>query len=309
MFPTRSVSGSPPAAMITMIVGTSPSPTIRLLLAALLALAAVACQRADTPDPKTDTAPTVVRAPFDASLSIADNSGAIRFDGIVDGAESKAGIEAALLAAYGRGRAAGTLDVDTAARPPKWLAGLPGFLKLLATVPGANLLIEGDRVVLSGKLDVAQREALRSAAEQAFPGARLQGLFELPEASTPAGERLSPTALAGTLNRMPVAFKPGSGEVADDSLALVAEAADAIRRAPAGTRLLIVGPVTPSQDAGHDVFLSKQRAEALKVQLILNGISPAAIETRGWGQNADGSTDDTATPPSQGAPMRFELVR
>jgi hypothetical protein len=72
---------------------------------------------------------------------------------------------------------------------------------------------------------------------------------------------------------------------------------------------LIVGPVAPSRDAGHDVFLSKQRAEALKVQLILNGISPAVIETRGWGQKPDGSADDTATPPPEGAAMRFELLR
>jgi hypothetical protein len=67
--------------------------------------------------------------------------------------------------------------------------------------------------------------------------------------------------------------------------------------------------VLPSSDAGHDVFLSKQRAEALKVQLILNGIDPAAIETLGWGQNPDGSPVENAVPPPGGAAMRFELLR
>ena len=64
------------------------------------------------------------------------------------------------------------------------------------------------------------------------------------------------------------------------------------------------------------MFLSKQRAEALKVQLILNGVNPSAIETRGWGEGegaageaAEGQTDTPAVPPPEGAPMRFELVR
>jgi hypothetical protein len=47
---------------------------------------------------------------------------------------------------------------------------------------------------------------------------------------------------------------------------------------------LIVGPVIATADTGNDTFLSRQRAEALQVHLILNRISPAMIDTRGWGQ-------------------------
>ena len=64
-----------------------------------------------------------------------------------------------------------------------------------------------------------------------------------------------------------------------------------------------------SADTGHDIFMSKQRAEALKVQLILNGVSPASIETRGWGQNNDGAPVEGAVPPPEGAAMRFELLK
>ncbi len=282
----------------------------RLVCLALAAITAAACQRGTEPPSAPKQAPAAPKLRFDARLGIADNSGMIRFDGVVADAATRGAIERALLAAYGKGRAAGTIDVDDAARPAIWSTGLDDFLKAFAEIRGGSLVFEGDRVVLNGPLDPAQRRDLRDAAERAFPGARLEGLFVLPaETGGDAAGRLSPDALAKTLNALPVQFKSGSGEISEESLGLVAEAADAIRSAPPGTRLRIVGPVLPSSDAGHDVFLSKQRAEALKVQLILNGIDPAAIETLGWGQNPDGSPVENAIPPPGGAAMRFELLR
>jgi outer membrane protein OmpA-like peptidoglycan-associated protein len=250
-----------------------------------LLVAVTGCQRgSDAPaQPATPSAP---RVQIDATLGLADNSGSLRFDGTVDSEATRTVIERALLAVYGNGRAQGAIDVDPAATPPIW----------------------ANQATLSGPLDADQRRALRTAAERAFPGMRLSGLFEPPGDDPAAGAKLSPEVLAKTLNETDVAFKPGSGEVSDDSLALVAQAADAIRAAPEGTRLLIVGPVTPTSDATNDVFLSKQRAEALKVQLILQGVNPATIETRGWGQNADGTPVENATPPQGGASMRFELL-
>jgi outer membrane protein OmpA-like peptidoglycan-associated protein len=285
----------------------SRSGHIRSLLLILLATVAIAaCNRTPAPAPK---APTIEREPFDAMLSVVDNSSRIRFDGTVDNAATKTKIEQALLAAYGPNRAGGDILTDNVARPAPWLPGLAAFMKAFSTVTSAAVSFEGDTVVLSGNPSLDQRRALRAAAEQAFPGARLEGLFELPADPVAKPTKLSPEALAKSLNQMPVQFKPGSGEVSNDSLSLVVQAADAIRSAPAGTRLLIVGPVIATADTGNDMFLSKQRAEALKVQLILNGISPAVIDTRGWGQKTDGTPVEGAVPPPEGAAMRFELVR
>jgi outer membrane protein OmpA-like peptidoglycan-associated protein len=282
-----------------------------LALSLIIAVAAVAsaCQRTPPPDAKNQSAPTAARAQFDAVFNVVDNSGAIRFDGTVGDDATRSRIEQALLSAYGAGRAAGDVVVDSAARPPKWVGGLAGFLKIFAPVTGAALRFEGDRIVLSGKVALDQRRALRAAAEQAFPGAKLQGLFELPAEETAIGKTIAPAVLAKTLNQMPVKFENGGGNVSADSLDLVAQAADAIRAAPPGTKLLIVGPVVATADTGNDIFLSKQRAEALKVQLILNGVSPTSIDTRGWGQNIDGTPVEGAVVPPEGAAMRFELLK
>lgn len=45
-----------------------------------------------------------------------------------------------------------------------------------------------------------------------------------------------------------------------------------------------------------------------EVQSILNDISPAVIDTRGWSDGADGKPA-AAMPLPGGAPMRFEPVR
>ena len=65
----------------------------------------------------------------------------------------------------------------------------------------------------------------------------------------------------------------GSAQVAADSLALLSKAAQVIQAAGDGTRIQIAGP------EGDDPTLARQRAEAIKVQLIVNGVSPGAIET------------------------------
>ncbi len=291
----------------TPYFGSGRALALSLIVAA--AAASGACQRTPSPDANTDAAaPTAARVQFDAMLSVVNNSGAIRFDGTIGDDATKSRIEQSLLAAYGPGRATGDIVVDSAARPPEWIEGLAGFLKVFEPSVGAAVRFEGDSIVLSGQVELDQRRALRSAAESAFPGARLQGLFDIP-AEAPVVGAIAPETLAKNLNQMPVKFDNGGGNVSVDSLDLVAQAADSIRAAPPGTKLLIVGPVVATADAGNDMFLSKQRAEALKVQLILNGVSPASIETRGWGQNPDGTQVEGAMPPPEGAAMRFELVK
>ncbi len=102
-------------------------------------------------------------------------------------------------------------------RPPKWIEGLAGFMKILEPSVGASVRFEGDSIVLSGQVNLDQRRALRTAAESAFPGARLQGQFEIP-AETPAAGTIAPEVLAKNLNQMPLKFDNGGGNVSVGSL-------------------------------------------------------------------------------------------
>jgi outer membrane protein OmpA-like peptidoglycan-associated protein len=262
-------------------------------------------------DRSPEQAPAEAAQPrFPAQLTLTNNSGRIDYAGVVDNDARQAELLTVLRKAYGQGGIAGALRSDGEAAAPPWAEGLPALLPAFGSAQGATLRFEGEVIELTGIADADTRRRLREAALQAFPKARLTGLFAVIDPPPAvAAAPVDPVRMAETLNTLPVRFEDGSGKVDTDSLALVAQAAEAIRRAPDGTRLRIVGPVVFSGDAERDLFLSKQRAEALKVQLILNGINPGQIDTAGWGHAPDGTPIPGATPPPQGAPIRFELVR
>lgn len=269
-------------------------------------------QQAAPPPAPEATVEAVERAPFDARLSLVNNSGQIDINGAVADAQTRDDLLTALRGGYGQERLTGGIEIDAVARPSAWGPGLPALLPVFGDAHGAALRFEGERIVLTGVADADTRARLRDAAARAFPDARLEGLFAAdtapppPELQAAAGDGAK---LARSLSLLPIRFEDGTGNLSAESLATIAQAADAIRAAPEGTRLRIVGPVVAERDGGNAAFLSRQRAEALKVQLILNGVNPGMIETRGWGEGEAGADGQPPTAPATGAPLRFELVR
>lgn len=269
---------------------TLPTPS-RATLAAAVTLAAViaaaGCSRDTTPTPSTQAAVDRAAAPpaaqFEARLNLVNNNGTVRYDGTVDSESSRKAIEAMLRQAYGPG-ITGSLAVDPAATPAPWQANLPQFLTAF-TMPGAAIGFDGQRIELGGYASEPDRTALLARAGQLFPGYSLTGLFRgvgsSPDAASQALAGLKAGAPAGdvvkALNQTPIQFIDGSAQVSPDSLAVLNQAAKAIKGSAGEKRIEITGPA----GAGEDLALSQQRAEAIKVQLIVNGVSPASIETRG----------------------------
>lgn len=280
---------------------TLPTPS-RAALAAAVTLAAViafaGCSRDATPassaQATADTAAAPPTAQFEARLNLVNNNGTVRYDGTVDNESSRKAIEAMLRQAYGPG-ITGLLAVDPAAKPAPWQANLPQFLSAF-TMPGAAIGFDGQRIELSGYASEPDRTALLARAEQLFPGYTLTGLFRgvgsSPDAAAQALAGLKPGASAGevvkALNQTPIQFIDGSAQVSPDSLAVLSQAAKAIKGSGGERRIEVTGPAA----AGEDLALSQQRAEAIKVQLIVNGVSPASIETRG---HVAGSPDSGAS--------------
>ncbi len=269
---------------------SSPSRTSLVAAVTLASVIAFAgCSRDATPAPSAQAAAdTAAAAPpsaqFAARLNLVNNNGTVRYDGTVDSENSRKAIEAMLRQAYGPG-VSGSLAVDAAARPAPWQANLPQFLTAF-TMPGAAIGFDGQRIELSGFASEPDRTALRARAEKLFPEYTLAGLFRgvagtAPDAAAEALAGLKAGASAGdvvkALNQTPIQFIDGSAQVSPDSLAVLSQAAQAIQGSGGERRIEITGPA----GAGEDLALSQQRAEAIKVQLIVNGVSPASIETKG----------------------------
>ena len=274
------------------------NPPRSMWIAALVAVIATtaACNR-DTPNPQATSQPTaaVPVAQFDATLNLVNNNGTVRYDGTVDTDTARQAVEAALKRAYGS--VSGELKVDRGARPAPWQEALPKFLESFA-LPGAALSFEGRRLELQGSASPEDRKALLARAELLYPGYAYTGLFQgvgegAPvDGATAVLAQVKPGTSGGALVKAlneavaqtPIRFEPGSARVAPDSLALLSKAAEVIQAAGDGTRLQITGP------SGEDPSLAQQRAEAIKVQLIVNGVSPATLETTAQAGNGDSAS-------------------
>lgn len=258
--------------------------------AATLALLIVAtgCSRdepAATANPAAgarDTPAVAGHPTTDARLSLVNNNGRVRYDGAVDSDASRQRVVDAMTQAFGSA-ATGHVEVDPAVRPPTWLDGLQAFATAFDR-PGAAVTFDGDTIELAGQVSREDRARLLEQARQSFPDhahtGLLQGTDDAPPA-TGALAQLPPGAdastLADALNTVAIEFEPGSARIAPGSLDSAGRIADAIKASASGTRLLVSG------GGDGDAGLSRQRAEALKVQLILNGVSPALIDTDGSG--------------------------
>lgn len=269
---------------------TRSSRTARPVLAVLLfaaTLAIGACSRGPAPTQTSTQAEAAPAARFEARLDLVNNNGDVRYDGTVDSEASRKAVLGALVRAYGAEHVSGEIAVDRGARPAPWQAGLPQFLASF-TAPGAALSFEGRKIELSGHAPVEDRKALLAKAELMFPGFTYTGLFQgagdAASAADPASAVLAQVkpgtsgnelikALNEAVAQTPIRFEDGGARVAPESLALLSKAAEVIQAAGDGTRIEIAGP------AAGDPALARQRAEAIKVQLIVNGVSPAAIET------------------------------
>ncbi len=281
-----------------------PGPSWACLLAAVL-IAGCSREPAST-DPAASDTPASAIARSDARLQLVNNNGRIRYDGTVDSEATRTALIDTLAAAYGADRIGGELRVEPTTRAPGWLDAI-GPLLAGFDLPGSALGFDGDRIALSGQVTDVERARLLELARQQFPDATLEGLFEgaVRDADTPldadaqALEALAPDASAQSvvdaLNMMDVAFEPDSAQVSPASLDIISRAGRAIADLPPETRVRIVGESRPLGDADEARRRAQQRAEAVKVQLIINGSSPARLDTRAaTGAGADRVTFEVA---------------
>lgn len=295
-----------------LLVSRTPRPSllaIGLLLAALAGLSA--CNR--TP-PASDAAPADANKPvapapvvrFDARISLVNNNGAIRYDGTVDSEATRKALTIALAQAYS-GQITGTLNADKAANPAPWQDKLPQFAAAL-TMSGAAVNFDGQKIELSGQASDADRAVLLEKAKTLFPGFTYGGLFEgvggTAASSDAAAQALAALApgkasaadIAKALNQINLRFDEGGARIAPASLDILSRAAKAIQAGPKDARYEIVGPGGGAGQAADNEVLSRQRAEAVKVQLIVSGANPGNLDTRG-------------EPGTATTPLRFNAVK
>jgi outer membrane protein OmpA-like peptidoglycan-associated protein len=115
--------------------------------------------------------------------------------------------------------------------------------------------------------------------------------------------------LVRALNAMTIHFETGSANISSDSLDILGVAANALKSAPAGTRVEIGGHTDNTGDAAANLKLSEDRANAVRTKLVDLGVPADLLTSKGYGDTkpvADNSTDDGRAKNRR---MEFTVVR
>jgi len=99
--------------------------------------------------------------------------------------------------------------------------------------------------------------------------------------------------LVSALNLNIINFPTGSAQIPPDQTAFLSKAALAMKGAPSMTVIEIDGHTDNTGDAASNMALSQQRADAVRVYLIQQGVDGNMIVAKGFGDTMPIATNDT----------------
>jgi outer membrane protein OmpA-like peptidoglycan-associated protein len=254
---------------------------------------------------------------------LSNRDGKITYSGVVGDESTRGAIVTALQSTFGQANVDGTLRVDPNVRPATWLPRLGG---LLATVnaPGVDLSLNGDAVNVGGWLSDAQRQSvteklrgvvgatstigtLDDAAGDAVRAANDKARAALGAIGTSGVS--SPAAVVQAMNLAILNFPTGSAQIPAANMDIIRQSAEALKRAPAGSRIEIGGHTDNTGDAAGNMALSQQRADAVRDALVSSGVPAAMLTTRGYGDTKPRAQNDTEYGRFQNRRIEYSVVQ
>jgi len=86
-------------------------------------------------------------------------------------------------------------------------------------------------------------------------------------------------------------------------------AANAIKQAPAGTRIEVGGHTDNTGDAAANLTLSQQRADAVVAKLAELGVAADTLTAKGYGQEMPRASNDSEEGRAQNRRIEFAVTR
>jgi outer membrane protein OmpA-like peptidoglycan-associated protein/uncharacterized protein YidB (DUF937 family) len=294
-----------------------------LLLGLLLVGGWLLYQFVDRPGQETATAPATVQpaAAVDPKLSLSHLGDTVQVSGVVRDENSRSSIMETIRSIFGAGKVKGDVTVDPRAGEATWLgklrAALEGF-----TIPGADLMFDGNTIKIGGFLSDTERSTLMEKLESLFGGGFTFGFLgdkavELYEAASErtlaalGGLKTGYTGaeLVQALNLSIIRFETGSATITAENEAVLARSAEAIKGAPAGTVIEVGGHTDSTGDPAANLTLSQNRAAGVRQALIDRGVDSAGLTAKGYGDTVPLAGNDTAWGRFQNRRIGFTLVQ
>lgn len=260
------------------------------------------------------TTPAVVDQPAAVQaqprFGFENTDGKVSVNGQVATDAEKTRLWDALLATFGAGNVNGDIVVDANTAPAGWMDRLIALLPDLKA-SGLKFNFEGDRLTMdTSGLSEADRFALSEKFRTAFSGFDISGMWDRAMAAL-AGLKAGYSAddLVKALNLMNVYFDTGSAAITRDSFETLQSAANAIKGAPAGTRIEAGGHTDNTGDAAANMTLSQQRADAVVTKLKELGVTDGILTAKGYGQDKPIADNTTEEGKARNRRMEFSVQK
>ncbi|MCD9086175.1 OmpA family protein [Stenotrophomonas sp. SY1] len=261
-------------------------------------------------EPATTMQPATPVAQAEPRFGFENVDGKVTVSGQVPSEADKTRLWDALKANFGEGNLSGDITVDRATLPAGWLD------KLITALPdlkanGLKFGFDGNKLSIdTSKLTEAERFALSDKLRGLFGGFEISGLWDRAAAAL-AGLKagFSGDDLVKALNLMNIYFDTGSATITRDSAETLTSAANAIKQAPAGTRIEVGGHTDNTGDAAANVTLSQQRADAVVAKLSELGVAAGTLSSKGYGQDKPRASNDTEEGKAQNRRIEFTVTK
>ncbi len=258
---------------------------------------------------------------IDPQLTMANRDGKVACSGMVRDDATRRAIVSALGTTFGEANVDCSLRVDRNVKRAAWVPRL-NDLSTALKVPGAEISLNGNVLNLGGWLSAAERQALsdrlrgilgaqatlgalRDSAADTVRAANDRALSALRAVGTSG---VSPNTVVEAMNLSIINFSTGSAEIPADEMVVVRESAQALRRAPAGSRIEIAGHTDNTGDSATNMALSQARAEAVKNALVASGAPADVLAAKGYGDTRPRATNDTEYGRFQNRRIEYAVV-
>ena len=256
-----------------------------------------------------------------ARLNVSNNDGRVTYSGLVHDESTRTAIGEALRATFGVGNVSGDVRVDRNVKKIAWLPRAGELFGLLKR-PGIEFSLDGDQVNVGGWVSAADRTALTDRLRGLFGATAVFGsLADRAAEAVRAANSKATTVLASlpgkvagdslvqAMNLSIINFAPGSADVPGESGDVIRQSAEALKRAPGGTKVEIQGHTDNTGDMAGNMRLSQARAEAVKGAFIAAGVNGAMLTTVGYGDTKPRATNDTEFGRFQNRRIEYALVK
>jgi OOP family OmpA-OmpF porin len=293
-----------------LLSGTRPEPVVTAPAPVVTA-----------PAPVVTVPPAAPIPSMRARLALSEDNGTITYSGAVHDASTRASIIDSLKAVFGADKIKGDIAVDANAGPAPWLVDLRTALEHLKT-PGVQAVFDGNSLRVGGLIGETDRDRIIGSLRSALgPGLAFGSLTDkvgdlVASVTTKTEAALaalrpgfSTNDLLSILNQSIINFPTGGTEIPAISKALLQNAAASMKQLPPGTVIEIGGHTDNTGDAAANMMLSQQRAEAVRAQLVQDGVDPGVLVVKGYGSAKPIAGNDTVEGRFANRRIEYRVVK